>query len=215
MFQVERETLSVWLPLFRLGSGPFSFHKVDENSNSCHKEVEWEDYNLSRQHLDNGRVQGRAINTKRYSKFSPPELGHCHQLQEVCVRPMPCVGISRIGNRFSEYEGGNSQGENRKDQETISISTLLRKSLSEALSKVNGETLLYTNGSSVSTSTIQVPPTTTNYRSLHEEVIRKQNCVTQRGKNGTGLAGAESGSEQQTVHTVYCPTDSNPIDASK
>ena len=124
---------------------------------------------------------------------------------------MPCVGISRTGDRFSEYEGGNSQGENRKDQETISISTLLRKSLTERLSKVNGETLLYSNGSSVSTSTIQVPSTTTNYRSLHEEVIRKQNCVTQGGKNGTGLVGAVSGSEQRTVHTVHCPTDSNPI----
>ena len=98
-----------FLTLFRLGSDPSSFHKVDENSNSCHKEVELEDYNLSRQHLNNGRVQGRVIDTKRYSHFSPPELGLCYQLQEVCVRPMPCVGISGIGNIFSEYEGGTSQ----------------------------------------------------------------------------------------------------------
>ena len=47
MFRVERETLSICFPLFRLGSGPSSFHKLYENSASCHKEVEWENYNLS------------------------------------------------------------------------------------------------------------------------------------------------------------------------
>ena len=73
--------------MFRLGYGSSSFHKIDENSSGCHKEVEWEDYNSSRQHLDNDRVQGRVIDTKSYSNFSRPELGLCHQLQEVCVRP--------------------------------------------------------------------------------------------------------------------------------
>ena len=75
---------------------------------------------------------------------------------------MPCVGISDIESRFSKYEGGTSQGESRKDQETMSVSTLVRKSLSEGLSKVNGETLLYGNGSSASTSAIQGPSTTTS-----------------------------------------------------
>ena len=50
------------IPLFRIGFGPSSFHKVDENSSFCRKEVEWEDHNLSG-HLDNGRVQGRLIDT--------------------------------------------------------------------------------------------------------------------------------------------------------
>ena len=58
------------------------------------------------------------------------------------------------------------------------ISNLVRKSISEELSKVNGETLLYGNGSSTSTSAIQEPLTTLNYRSLYEEVIRRHNCVT-------------------------------------
>ena len=170
MFQVERQTLSICLLLFRLGSGPSSFHKTDENSNSCHKVVEWEDYNLSRRHLHNGRVQGRVIDTKRYSHFSPPELGFCHELQKVCVRLMSCVGISGIGNKFSEYEGRTSQGEK------------VRKSLSEGLSKVDRETLLYNNGSSASISTIQGPSTTTDYRSLHEGVIRRHNFYTRRQK---------------------------------
>ena len=61
MLQVERQTLSICLPLFWLNFGPSSLYKVDENSNSCHKEVEWKDYNLSRQHLDNSRVRGRVI----------------------------------------------------------------------------------------------------------------------------------------------------------
>ena len=121
MLQVERQTLSICLPLFWLNFGPSSFYKVDENSNSCHKEVEWKDYNLSRQHLDNSRVRGGVIDTKRYSHFSPPELGLCNQLQEVCVRPMPCAGISGVGNRFSEYKGGAPQGKNKKDQETILV----------------------------------------------------------------------------------------------
>ena len=79
-----KEKLYQFVCLFQLGSSSSSFHKVDKNSNSCHKEVEWEDYNISRRHLDNGRVQGRVIDTKRYSHFSPPELGLCHQPQEVC-----------------------------------------------------------------------------------------------------------------------------------
>ena len=199
------------MSLFRLGSGPSSFHKVDENSNSCHKEVEWDDCILSRRNLVNHRAQGRFIDTHRYSHFSPSKVGLCHQLQEVCVRPMPCVGISRIGNRFSEYEGRTSQEKSSKDQETRSIFTLVRKSLSEGLSKVNGETLFYSNGSSASTSTVKGPSTTTKYRSLHEGVIRRHNCVTEGGKNGTELVGAESGSEQRMVHTVNCHTDSNPI----
>ena len=152
MFQVERETLSICLPLFWLGSGPSSFHKVYENSTSCHKEVEWENYNLSKRHLDNGRVQGKFIDIKGYSHFSLPELGCPHQLQEVCVRHMPYVGISGIGNRFSEYEGGTSQGESRTDKKTMTVSTL-----SDGLGKVNGKTLVYNNGSSAS--------------SLHEGVI--------------------------------------------
>lgn len=184
IFQVKRQILSICLPLFWLGSGPSSFHKVYENSTSCHKEVELENYNLSKRH---GRVQGRVIDTKRYSHFSLPELGRPHQLQEVCVRHMSYVGISGIGNRFSEYEGGTSQGESRKDQKTMTVSTL-----SDGLGKVNGKTLVYNNGSSAS--------------SLHEGVIPGYNCVTQGAKNRTGLAGAESGFEQRMVHTVHCPT---------
>ena len=80
-----------------------------------------------------------------------------HQLQEVCVTPMPYIGISGTRNRFFEYEGGTFQGESRKDKETMSISTLVRKVLSEGLIKVNGETLLYSNGSCASTFTIQGP----------------------------------------------------------
>ena len=211
MFGVERQTLSICLPLFRLGSGPSSFQKVDEDSNRCHKDLEWDGYNLPRRNLVNDRTQGRFIDTNRYSHFSPPKLGLYHQLQDVCVRPMLCVGTSRIGNRFSEYEGGTSQVETGKGQETISIFTLVRKSLSEGLSKVNRETLLYSNGSSASTSTIQGPSTTTKHRSLHEGVMQRHNCGTKGGKNGTGLVGAESGFGQRMVHTVNCPTDSNPI----
>lgn len=132
MFPVERQTLSICLPLLQLGSGPSSFQKADKNSKSCHKEFEWEDYNLSRRILDNGRVvQERGFDVQRYSHFPLPERRLCHQLQQVCIRPMPCVGISGIVNRFSEHEGGTSQGESRIDQETMSISTLVCKSLSE------------------------------------------------------------------------------------
>ena len=76
----------------------------------------------------------------RYSYFSPPELGLCHQLQEVCVsrRPMSCVVISTSGNRFSEYEGGASQRETRKYQETMSISTLAEKVSVRDLAKITG-----------------------------------------------------------------------------
>ena len=211
MFRVERQTLLICLFLFRLVPGPSNFHKVNENSNSCLKEVEWDDYILSRRNLVNHRAQGRFIDTHRHSHFSPSKLGLCHQLQEVCVRPMPCVGISRIGNRFSEYEGRTSQEESSKDQENISIFTLVRKSLSEGFSKVNRETLFYSNGSSSVTSTVQGPSATTKYRFLHEGVIRRHNCVTEGGKNRTGLAGAESESEQRMVHTVNCHTDRSPI----
>ena len=76
----------------------------------------------------------------RYSHFSPPELGLCHQLQEVCVsrRAMSCVVISANGNRFSEYEGGPSQRETRKYQETMSISTLVEKLSVRDLPKIMG-----------------------------------------------------------------------------
>ena len=74
----------------------------------------------------------------RYSYFSPLELVLCHQLQEVCVsrRPMSCVVISTSGNRFSEYEGGASQRETRKYQETMSISTLAEKVSVRDLAKI-------------------------------------------------------------------------------
>ena len=55
---------------------------------------------------------------------------------------MPCIGIFGIVNRFSEYESGTSQGESRIEQETMSISTLISKSLSEGLSKPNGDSPL-------------------------------------------------------------------------
>ena len=41
--------------------------------------------------------------------------------------------------------------------------------------------------------------------------MQRHNCVTQSGKNGFGLVGAESESEQRTVHTIHYPIDSNPI----
>lgn len=106
---MERQILSICLSLFQLGSSPSSFHKTDENSNSCHKELEWEHYNLSWQHLDNDKFQGSVIDIKRYSHFSSPELGLCHQLQDVHFLPMPFFGIIGIGNRFSEYVGGTYQ----------------------------------------------------------------------------------------------------------
>ena len=150
----------------------------------------------------------------RYSHFSPSELGLCHQLQEVCVsrRPMSCVVIPGIGNSFVEYEGGALQRETRKDQETMSVSTLAEKVSVRDLPKITGrETLLYGNDSSSSTYTTKEASTTTDYRLLHEGIIQRHNCVTQRGKNGSGLAGAESESEQPTVHTAHYRRDCNPI----
>ena len=46
---------------------------------------------------------------------------------------------------------------------------------------------------------------------LHKRIIQRHKCVTQRGKNGSGLVGAESASEQRTVHIAHYPIDSNPI----
>ena len=76
----------------------------------------------------------------RYSHFYPSELGLSHQLQEVCVsrRLMSCVVFPGIGNSFVEYEGGASQRETRKDQETMSISTLAEKVSVRDLSKITG-----------------------------------------------------------------------------
>ena len=101
--------------------------------------------------------------------------------------------------------------ETRKDQETMSISNSRRKSLTEGLTKDNGETLLYGNDSSFSTCATKEASTTRNYRPPHEGIIQRHNCVTQRDKNGSGLVGAESESEQRTVHTAHFRIDSNPI----
>ena len=51
---------------------------------------------------------------------------------------MSCVVISTSGNRFSEYEGGASQRETRKYQETMSISTLAEKVSVRDLAKITG-----------------------------------------------------------------------------
>ena len=87
MSQVERQKLSICLPLFRLGCGPSSFMKVDENSNSCHKEAEWEDYNLSRQHLDNGRVQGRLLILRDTLSFLLQNLGFVIKFKKFVLDP--------------------------------------------------------------------------------------------------------------------------------
>ena len=126
MFWVERQTLSICLSLFQLDSSPSSFHRTDENSNSYHKEVEWEHYNLSRQHLDNDNFQGSFIDIKRYSHFSSPELGLCHQLQDAHFLPMPFFGIIAIGNRFSEYDGGTYQYQPLLLLEKVSVRDLAK-----------------------------------------------------------------------------------------
>ena len=51
---------------------------------------------------------------------------------------MSCVVISVSGNRFSEYEGGASRRETRKDQETMSSSTLAEKVSVRDLAKITG-----------------------------------------------------------------------------
>ena len=56
---------------------------------------------------------------------------------------MSCVVIPGIGNSFVEYEGGALQRETRKDQETMSISTLAEKVSVRDLPKIMGR-LSYT-----------------------------------------------------------------------
>ena len=100
----------------------------------------------------------------RYSHFSPPELGVCHQPQEVCVsrRPMSCVVISASGNRFSDYGGGASQRETRKDQETMSISTLVEKVSVRDLAKITGR---------LSSTAMTVLPAPIQQRRLQQQQI--------------------------------------------
>ena len=100
----------------------------------------------------------------RHSHFSPPELGLCHQLQEVCIsrRPMSYVVISRSGNRFSEYEGGASQRETRKDQETMSSSTLAEKASVRDLVKITGR---------LSSTAMTVLPAPIQQRKLQQQQI--------------------------------------------
>ena len=51
---------------------------------------------------------------------------------------MSCVVISVSGNRFSEYESGASRRETRKDEETMSSSTLAEKVSLRDLAKITG-----------------------------------------------------------------------------
>ena len=116
---------------------------------------------------------------------------------------MPCVGIFGIVNRFSEYEGGTSQGESRIDQETMSISTLVSKISVRDLANLTGRL------SSTEMADLSAP---LYYRSFQQQITGlsmrgsyEDNCVTQGGKNGTGLLDVEFASEQLRVHTAHCP----------
>ena len=75
---------------------------------------------------------------------------------------MSCVVIPGIGNSFVEYEGGALQRETRKDQETMSISTLAEKVSVRDLPKITGR---------LSSTVMTVLPAPIQQRRLQQQQI--------------------------------------------
>lgn len=181
MFRVERKLYQFVCLCFGLALAPLVFTKVMEISIAVIRRLNWRIIIYIDNILIMTGFKKELLLLRHTLIFLRLNLGFVINFNN-CVRPLPCVGISRTGNRLSVCGGGNSEGQSGKDQETMSISPLVRKSLCEGLSKVNGKTLLYGNGSSGSTSRIQGPSTRANYRSLHEGIIRKHIVLHKEAK---------------------------------
>ena len=159
MFQVERKALSFCLSLFRLGSGPSSFQKVDENFNSCHKEVKLVDCNLFRRRLNNDRVQGRVFDTKRYSLFLLPNLGFVINLKKSVLDPCHVLEFLR-----SEIDSLNMRVELPKEKIKKQGQSLV------SLEKVSRRDLERLTGT-LSSMAMAVLPAPLQYKGLQQQQI--------------------------------------------
>ena len=98
---VEKQPLSVHLPLLWSGSSTQTIQQINESSNSHLKKVEYSAHHLFRRHVVDGGFQGGNSNGKGHTNLPSTESRFFDKCPKICVDSNHANRISRCNCEFS------------------------------------------------------------------------------------------------------------------
>ena len=118
--QMEREPLSVSMPLLWPNFSSKGIHKTNENPDFNHAEIDCETDNVSRRYFDNGINKKRINSSEGHFVISSSNFGVFGQQKQICVTSTPNFAVSRCGNKFERNERITSPGKEGQNCFTMS-----------------------------------------------------------------------------------------------
>ena len=209
LFQLERETLSICMPMFSPCPGSFSVHQTDENSHFDNSTFEREDNYLPRRHLFDGSIQGRVVCSEGYLNLPLAKSRLCFEHEKISFGAMSTNRVFGYCNRFNQDESLPSRREDRKDKKSLQVTSQAEGGHSARPSSIVGEVNSLSHSCSASSLTLQGDSETTDPLSLQRQFIRGQFDIKSGSQIRDALVDSETRFEQRTVSALRTSSTSN------
>ena len=203
--QMERQTLSVLMPMLRFGTSSSHLYKIDEDPNSHNQKIERADNNLPRRYLDN-RVNSRgSVVFKGHSNFSVKQFRFPIELKEICSGSLSGARVSRCECRYSSNDGFTSTGKSRQDKNAVFSHSSTENGVYKRIDSAVRTAVFNRNGSAPSTNSVQKPTASTNLGLENDGFLRVSNNSGEGYQEGSRMVGIKPRFEQWSISDI-CPS---------
>ena len=209
LFQLERETLSICMPMFWACTGSFSVHQTNENSHFINSSFERKGNYLPRRHLIDGSIQGRAVGPKGYLNLSLEKSRLCFEYEKIGSGALSTNRVPGYCNRFNQDEGSSSRREDRKDKESLQGTPPAGGGHSARSSPIIGEVNSLSHSCSTSSLTLQGDSEVTDPIPLQRTFIRGQFNIESGSQGRNALVDSELRFKQRTGFALRTSSDGN------
>ena len=184
---VGRQPLSVHLPLFWVGPSSQDIYQTSESANGNFKEIEYNDHNIHRRHVNYRQDKGRDSDGKRYCDLFSPTFGLPLQPKEVCVYSLSGNRIFRSNNQFSVLDSVSPYGQGIAGAELLQRDVQEEYHIDFRINQTFGSVVFNHPSNSSSSSAVTQPAKPANSEFEDEKVLSITNFANPHGQGGTPL----------------------------
>ena len=193
------ETIPISLPMFRSFISTKDFYKTYENPNISSPQIEYCANYVSGRHPFDCANGERNVNCKGHIDFFVTKSGVSDQCEKICTSTLSKAGIPRGDCGYKRDDLVSSSGKSLKNSRTMSTYANKSQGYGQGNFTATGETVLFSNCSSPSTSSLQINSKTTDLRIFDIHEFRKENSLIKGSEGGTAMVDSQPPFKQRKV----------------
>ena len=207
-FFLERKSLRVLMPLFRIRPGSKNFHKITESSNSHPQEVEYQSDNLPGRSSNFGVLKGRSDRIKGHCDLFTSTFGVCDKSKEVCIRTNSGDSFPGNDSEFNFHDFSINSRKVTKGEHPMHCNAEQSNNKCLRTDKVDRSIIFNLSSCDASKTSISVSSEYPNSVTKSKPQLHETNKVDRASSERTNLVVRKSKTSKWEVHNP-CKKPSN------